>query len=122
MCKIWKDDQTASSLKKILSNDEIEKANRFVFEKDKKSYIVSRATLRTLLAKYLNISPRIIEFDYNQFGKPFLTVPEEKNIKFNLSHSNEYCIIAINKGVELGIDIEWINKRLVTDDIAKDYF
>lgn len=122
LCRISNDKPLINILEKYLSIDELEKANKFVFEKDRLSYIVSRGTLRTLLVKYLNISPQLIRFSYNQYGKPFIDIPQSTDIKFNLSHSNEYCLIAINKNSNIGIDIEWINKDIMPNDIAKNYF
>jgi len=122
LCEINGLKDCSNTFEKSLSIDELEKANKFVFGKDKLSYIISRGTLRKILSKYLNVSPKLIQFGYNQYGKPFIHFPEKGRLKFNLSHSNEYCLIAINKEMETGVDIEWINKDLEPNDIAHNYF
>ena len=44
--------------KNLLSDDEITKASKFRFEKDKNQSIISRAVLRLLSSKYLKINPK----------------------------------------------------------------
>ena len=46
------------------------------------------------------------EIKRNEFGKPYI----DGDIKFNISHSNDYCILAISN-YEIGVDIEYVKKR-----------
>ncbi|MGB3509486.1 MAG: 4'-phosphopantetheinyl transferase, partial [Microcoleaceae cyanobacterium] len=57
---------------KILSPDEIDRANRFYFEKDKHRFIIARGTLRKIVSRYLNIEPNKLQFSYSERGKPYL--------------------------------------------------
>ncbi len=110
-----------NKFKKLLSIDEKNKSQKFIFEKDKKEYTICRGVLRILLSKYLNIEPKKIMFNYNKYGKPSLN-GNRSNIKFNVSHSKDMCTIAINQNNDIGIDIEFINPKVDTDDIVKDFF
>lgn len=63
----------------------------------------------------LNISDD--DFGKNENGKPFL---KKSNLYFNLSHSNEYLIIAFGK-IALGIDIEK-RKNINSEMLSKRFF
>ena len=72
----------------LLSQDEIGRAERFYFEKDRNHFIVGRGLLRTILGGYLEMEPAQIEFVYGTYGKPALKSGlKDKVLEFNLSHS-----------------------------------
>jgi len=97
------------SLETILSPDEQARAARFHFERDRRRFVVCRARLREILASYLDAPATAIRFVYGEHGKPALTGPWECNeISFNLSHSEDLAVIAVARGVEVGIDVECV--------------
>ncbi len=104
----------------FLSNEEIERANRFHFSKDKNNFIVSHGILRLILSWYLNVKPTDIIFIFNKYGKPYLY--NSKNIKFNISHSKNKLLMGFSNGIHVGIDIEFMNVVFAKGDIAKNYF
>ena len=118
--------QTASclqSLQQTLSTDEQTKAERFHFPKDRSQFIVSRGALRAILSRYLTINPSLLRFDYNPYGKPFVTSAQGGNtLRFNLSHSRGMALIAITKNREIGVDIEGINPNFSCLEIAERFF
>src|SRR5215207_11534598 len=59
-------------LRGILTDDELDRANRFSFEIDRRRFITARGTLRSILSHYITIYPSHLRFHYNQYGKPFL--------------------------------------------------
>src|SRR5512140_3474790 len=63
-------DPELACYRSLLSQDEVERAERFYFEKDRDHYIVGRGILRTILGGYLNVAPARIEFVYGPHGKP----------------------------------------------------
>lgn len=105
--------------KNILSEDEKTRADRFRFEKDKNNFIYCRTKLRNILSEYTGISSGEMVFSYTKYGKPFI---EDHSIKFNVSHSGNYAVIAVTENNEIGIDIEF--KREIADakNIAVRYF
>ncbi len=109
-------------LERTLNSDEIEKSNKFHFEKDRNSFIVARGSLRIILSKYFFVTPQEILFNYNEYGKPFLDYPKTKNINFNLSHSKDLALVGVTKYGKIGVDIEHLNREIVTKDIVKNYF
>jgi len=58
----------------VLSPDEIARASRFHFEKDRIHFTRCRSALRGLLADYLLIPAAEIHFEYLTSGKPYLAV------------------------------------------------
>lgn len=101
------------ALAHILHPDEVARARRFRFDRDRRRYIVARASLRKILGHYLGLSPTAIRFEYGAHGKPTLS-GEEKRLEFNLSHSGEKGLLGITPaGVgEIGVDIEFIDRNL----------
>lgn len=108
------------SLQRLLSPDEVQKAERFYFEKDKNAYIAGRGMLRKILAAFLNTAPEQITFRYNPYGKPMLANPA--NIDFNLSHSHELAFYAVSRGSVIGVDIEHIRPVNEFWEVARSYF
>ena len=107
----------------ILSEDEVGRAMRFVFEKDRIHFIVGRGLLRTVLSMYLHLEPVQIEFVYGPYGKPGLK-PEltDKCLEFNLSHSKDLALYALNWNRKIGVDVEYIQPMPNMNSFAELYF
>ncbi len=122
---VWQaklDDHDADGLKPFLAADEVSRADRFHFAKDRNHYIVARALLRKLLAAYLEIDAAAVRLSYAEKGKPFLTDPEQGTLKFNLAHSHGLALYAFSPGREVGVDLEFIKEDLESEEIAKRFF
>ena len=91
-------------LKDVLTGDEIERANRFKFEKDHNSYVVARSLLRYLLSSYLDKEPGEIDIKYNQYGKP--EIASDAKLRFNVSHSGGIALYGFAYEREIGVDVE----------------
>jgi len=113
---------SAEALRPILSTDELERADRFHFEKDRNHFIVARALLRKLLAGYLGANAAELQFTYAEKGKPSLRVPGQSLLNFNLAHSHGKAVYAFASGRELGIDLEFIREDSAGEDIAERFF
>ncbi|WP_282123523.1 4'-phosphopantetheinyl transferase family protein [Algibacter mikhailovii] len=107
-------------LKKFLSQDEIIKASKFRFDKDKNCSIITRGALRLLSGMYLNMSPENIIFKYGDYGKPDFEM--ETELKFNVSHSGNMAIIGFVLNKDIGVDIEKIKYDFEVMDIVDNYF
>ena len=106
-----------------LEDDEIYRANRFHFEKDRRAFIVSRGFLRHVLGRYLATGPAALRFAYGPYGKPALN-GEHKNssLRFNMSHSRAVGLVAVSDNKELGVDVEYIRADFASEDIARRFF
>lgn len=111
------------TLKQILSADELTRAGRFHFQKDRHQFVVTRGLLRLVLSKYLETEPKGLRFCYGPFGKPALEEkPAEKWIRFNTAHSRGLILFAFAYQREIGVDIEYMRSDLSVGDIAKEFF
>ena len=100
----------------ILSEDEFQKSKNFISIKEKNSFITSRGILRCLLGMYLKIDPKQVEILYGFWGKPYLS--PNCSLYFNLSHSRDYVLYAFTSTYEVGIDIEYMDLSLDTEELA----
>ena len=103
-----------------LEPHEIERSNRFVFDKLRRHFIVARGFVRQAIGRYLNLNPATLRFSYGPYGKPALSGDQPLN--FNLSHSNEMALLAVASGADLGVDVESIRADFATEDIARRFF
>jgi len=110
-------------LEKILSPDEQLRANRFHFERHKRRFIVSRASLRKTLGYYLESDPSRLEFSYGPRGKPVLaSTNDARKLCFNMSHSNELALCVVTRNCSIGVDLEYIRPNPDVELLAKNFF
>jgi 4'-phosphopantetheinyl transferase len=107
----------------VLSPDELDRARRFRFERDRVCFIQCRSALRYLLGAYLSTSATEIRFEYLVNGKPALpTKLNSRGLHFNVAHSARWALIAMCANREIGIDIEEIRSDLDTRSLAERFF
>lgn len=106
----------------ILSIDERKRADQFRFQKDRQDFIVARALLRMILGRYLRKRPDQVRFEYGSYGKPFLAGEGDKELSFNLSHSQGLVLYAITRGRQIGVDVECVRDNRDTEAIARRFF
>jgi 4'-phosphopantetheinyl transferase len=109
------------TLRRLLSRDELARAARFHFERDRSRFAVGRASLRLLLGRYLAEPPGSIRFSYSSHGKPALLPPHD-TISFNLSHSEGLALYAVCRGHEIGIDVEQIRREPARERVPEHFF
>jgi len=107
----------------ILSDDEIIRAGKFHFERDKDWFICSRGLLRIFAGVYSGIQATEINFTFNEFGKPSLS-PKQNNAElyFNLSHSKNFMSVGFVKNSMIGLDVELMKPLKDHLKIAKRFF
>jgi len=107
----------------ILTEDEVNRANRFSFEIDQHRFIAARGILRSILSRYTTNCPSALHFYYNHYGKPFLA-PEFSTcrLNFNLSHSGSMVLYAITRHIGIGVDVERVRSNVEYEEIAKRFF
>jgi 4'-phosphopantetheinyl transferase len=109
---IWRlrvdsDELPNEGLGSILAADEVARASRFHFDKDRNRYTRGRTALRILLGRYLAVAPGEIRFQYENHGKPEIAQPDNpRGLRFNSSDSGGLVLMAVTAGTVLGIDVE----------------
>ena len=112
-----------NQFEKILSDDELVRANKFHFEIDKVRFICSRGLLRLLLGIYTGISSKGINFTFNEYGKPSLIEAQNNfELHFNLSHSKNFMSVGFTKNALIGVDVELMKPFKDHLQIAKRFF
>jgi 4'-phosphopantetheinyl transferase len=107
----------------LLSPDEHARMARFVFDRDRRAFLLTRALVRTTLSRYASVPPADWQFIANVHGRPEILdrpagVPD---LRFNLSHTDGLIACAVTIGREVGVDIEQIHRQ-VTHDVAGRFF
>lgn len=121
---IWRADidlpsSTVQRLEQNLVEEELARARRFYFERDRIHFTVARGLLREVLGRYVGTPPHRLRFRSNEYGKPFL---EDDAVRFNLSHSGGVALFAVTRRREIGVDIECIRKDFDCLEIAGRFF
>jgi 4'-phosphopantetheinyl transferase len=113
--------QILGQLLKTLAPDEQDRIARLRFDQHRHRAIASRGILRSIVARYLNCDPKIVQFQYGTQGKPMLDTSALPKLEFNLSHSEDLvvCAIALQP---IGIDVEFFREITYRDRLIKRYF
>jgi 4'-phosphopantetheinyl transferase len=107
----------------VLSKAEQEQQRRFVFERDRRQYLVSHALLRDVLSRYAPVPPGNWHFEVNAYGRPHISNPVEwQKLRFNLSHTEGRAVVAVAWDFDVGIDVESIRNQPDLTEIANRYF
>ena len=111
------------SYKELLSQDERQRMTRFVFDRDRRAFVITRAHVRTMLSKYAAVAPADWRFIENAHGRPEIFDRPEgaPDLRFNISHTDGLIACAVTIGREVGVDVEHIGRQL-THDIAGRFF
>ena len=107
-------------LGRIISQDELASAKKFVHKRDGERYLIAKAFQRSVIAKYLDVDSSALRFDIEAHGKPYLV--DNKELQFNLSHSGDFALLAVSKGAAVGVDIERTREKIDCQAIAKRFF
>ncbi|MCL2716229.1 MAG: 4'-phosphopantetheinyl transferase superfamily protein [Alphaproteobacteria bacterium] len=103
----------------LLSAEERGKAVRFRYYSDYAAYICAHALLRAAIAVILDITIDAVEIRPGQNGKPELArAPVAVPLRFNLSHTEDMVLIALTRGIEVGVDVERLDRTVESDFIT----
>lgn len=112
-----------AGLRETLAGDEVTRAERFFFERDRAHFVAARGMLRALLSRYVGMAPHDLHFAYGARGKPALiNQAGQLDVRFNLAHSHGRALYAIATGREVGVDLEYIRADVAGEQIAQRFF
>ena len=103
-----------------LHPQELERVQRYVFERDRRRHAACRLALRRVLAEACGVTPRAIEFTEGPHGKP--SAPALAGLHFNVSHSGAAGLIGVCRSHELGVDIELLREMQDASALARHNF
>jgi 4'-phosphopantetheinyl transferase len=119
------DEQHKDDLRALLNDEERRQEKRFVFADDRRCYLVTRATIRTLLSRYVaTVAPTDWMFSTNEYGRPQIANlnKEAAGLCFNISHTRGLIAVGISQHRTLGVDVENLMVRKMSDGIANRFF
>ncbi|SFY42081.1 4'-phosphopantetheinyl transferase superfamily protein (plasmid) [Streptomyces atratus] len=99
-----------------LDENEQEVAGRFLFERDRRQYLVAHALVRRVLALETGIPEAEAVIWRSSRGRPFLQTPAGglprggDALDFNLSHANAYNLLGVSRGLRIGVDVERLDR------------
>jgi 4'-phosphopantetheinyl transferase len=107
----------------LMSPGETAKQQRYVFEKGRREYLMTRALVRTTLSRYAAAPARAWEFSENPWGRPAVAGPAGVHpLAFNLSNTDGcvVCLVALDR--EIGVDVERTTRRGETLELVQTSF
>jgi 4'-phosphopantetheinyl transferase len=114
------DPNTLHSYHALLSPEEAARHRRFAFARNRQQFLVARALVRTTLSRYAGVRPAAWAFVANGHGKPEVAAPAGfSHLRFNLSHTDGLVACAVAAGREVGVDVEDVGRRPVSDGLAR---
>ena len=105
----------------LMNQAELERQQRYRFERDRHRDLVARALVRTTLSRYATIAAADWRFHKGEHGKPEIETPPLP-LRFNLSHSKDRVVCAVALHHDVGVDVEYTSRRNDVLAIAKHYF
>ena len=113
-----------------LTAQEIERQQRYVFEKDRHDALITRIFIRDVLSQYMDVEPSDWKFTKGDNGKPEIdyqsaspsNTPSPLPLRFNISHTKELIICAVTLNNDIGCDVEHVERRADVLEIADRYF
>jgi 4'-phosphopantetheinyl transferase len=94
----------------LLSPEERTRHARFLNERARHEYLITRALCRTVLSRYVDLAPVNWRFRVNEWGRPEIDVPELGHLRFNLSNTRGLVACAVALDGEIGVDVEALDR------------
>lgn len=104
---------------RLLDAGEADRARSLAAPELVRRYVVAHATRRIVLARRLGVHPAEVRFGARAcsacggpHGKPQLAGRGSGELSFSMAHSHDLCMVAVARGFEVGIDVEYVEPEL----------
>jgi 4'-phosphopantetheinyl transferase len=121
-CQVWWTRPAAaddSRLLGLLDDAELARHGRLLREEDRARFLAAHALARILAARHTGVRPRAIAW---AAGAPHVKprfAGAAAALEVSLSHSAERVVVAISRGVEVGVDVERVGAAPEEDSLAE---
>jgi 4'-phosphopantetheinyl transferase len=102
----------------LLSSEERQRAERYRAAQARMQFVVGRATLRILIGHLLSMDPLKVSIIIDTWGKPNTAACNDRLIFYNVAHSSDTVLIALNCGGSVGVDLEKIDRKMEVLEMA----
>lgn len=116
-------DNAERVLQQLLPPPDLENLGRYKDKQARLHYLGGRALLRHALSQAADVEPQAWRFRYGEQGKPELAPPFDRTrLVFSISHSAGAVVCAVAAGRNVGVDVEWLGRRVDECEIARRFF
>jgi 4'-phosphopantetheinyl transferase len=118
------DDKTVSAALDGLSLEERSRAERLVFDEDRRAFVAAHTLLRTSLSMQSARAPKDWRFVPGTHGKPMVDTEsaDERRLAFSIAHTGGLAACAISRIADVGIDVETIDHARNELELSRRYF
>lgn len=111
-------------LERRLAPDERNRLRRVRPAGVRRRLAASRGQLREILAPYLGVGPEAVRLETRPTGKPVLAGgrADGAGLHFNLSHSGDLLLVAVARGLPVGVDLEAVRSVPSAAALARRFF
>lgn len=102
-----------------VTDQELERANRYHYQENREMYLRGRGYLRKLLGWHMQLPPQRVPLHEALGRKPVVI---GNPLHFNLSHSADLAVCAISKCRPVGIDVEKFNITRPEPELCQQVF
>lgn len=85
-------------------------------------WVAARAALRRVLGGALGVGPTRVAFTTGRDGRPRLATGPGDDLRFSLSHSGRFALVALRLGHDVGVDLEEVRDGVDCTAIVRDQF
>jgi 4'-phosphopantetheinyl transferase len=108
---------------RTLNEEELDRAARYRFERDRNRFLAARGILRDILASCLGIHARAVDFIVGPRGKPSLSGNcDAVGLQFNLSHCGGLALLGVTRDGPIGVDLEQVRHIPEATDLVRRFF
>lgn len=90
------------------SGEEIARCSRLLRAEDRLRSLTAHVLKRLALSIATGLSPEVLAFVTDANGKPCLMA--DGQLRFNLSHSGPWCVLALTRGRNVGVDVQTLDE------------
>lgn len=109
---------------KLLSNEENARMRVLSSQRVRVRYLITRAMVRCVLARYAKIHPSEWKFSTTPYGRP-VCAPDmnlSRSLSFNISHSENLIALVVATDRDVGIDIERTARNVDSIELARRFY
>lgn len=118
-----RDAELLGAYQALLNPEEVQRHQRFHFDRHRHQFLVARALVRSVLAQYEAMdSGAGLKFGRNKHGKPHLERGVKSGLQFNVSHCEGMIALAVVQDKDIGVDVEFLPRKTAIDALAQRYF
>jgi 4'-phosphopantetheinyl transferase len=96
----------------LMTSEELERSRRFLFARDRRLFLATRALVRTVLSRYVSVPSQDWRFAVGEHGKPHISHPPcTPRLHFNLSNTPGLIACGVSVAHEhVGVDVEALDR------------